>query len=371
MLQNIEQHFNKRLPFVAYRKPNSDEVKSMLQHNAQLHRLNDFSEKGFVFAPFQESADMPSVLFPVAECETISASYTKRAISLKTPKPIAVPSAPRDYIDLLENAISKIEQNDFNKVVLSRKISTPLSTSQPFEIFERMLLKYPSAFVYCWFHPKVGLWLGATPEVLMSLEGHSLRTVALAGTQNFNGSLEVNWGEKEKTEQQIVANYIVSQLNDLKIDTSSIAVSKAKTIKAGNLLHLQTEIACNFNLSQFSMKDLFQNLHPTPAVCGNPKDSALQFILQNEGYDRTYYSGFLGELNFTKTHNRNANKRNTENNAYKSVKTVTNCYVNLRCMQILKTEAQLYVGGGITKDSNPESEWREIMSKLLTVKSVL
>ncbi len=356
---------------MVYRAPHSQRINAVLQKNTDLHVANDYTEKGFVFAPFQEAINTPTVLFPISECEIKSAEYTNLDTFLKSSETEEISIAPIDYKVLIENAISKIHQNDFNKVVLSRKMSSPLSNTQPLEIFERMLQKYPSAFVYCWFHPKIGLWLGATPEILMTIQGNTLRTVALAGTQNFNGTVEVSWGDKELTEQQIVTDYIVSQLNAFKLESSKISVSKAKTIKAGNLLHLQTEIISTVNQSQFSVKDLLQQLHPTPAVCGDPKENALQFILQNEGYNRDYYSGFLGELNMTKTQNRNTNWRNTENNAYKSLKTVSNFYVNLRCMQILGTEAQLYVGGGITKDSNPQSEWHEIMAKLQTVKSVL
>lgn len=370
-LQNIQQHSNNHLPFVVYRAPNSKKINAVLQHNANLYLVNDFTEKGFVFVPFQETNNTPTVLFPISECEIKSAEYSHSDTFVKSPETAEISPAPNDYKSLIASAIYKIQQNDFSKVVLSRKISTPLLKAQPLAIFERMLHKYASAFVYCWYHPKVGLWLGATPEILMSIEANTLRTAALAGTQNFNGSLEVDWGNKEKTEQQIVTNYIVSQLKALKIEHSNISVTKAKTIKAGNLLHLQTEIISTVNQSQFSVKDLLQQLHPTPAVCGDPKENALKFILQNEGYNRDYYTGFLGELNMTKTQNRNTNRRNTENNAYKSLKTVSNFYVNLRCMQILGTEAQLYVGGGITEDSNPESEWHEIMSKLQTVKSVL
>ena len=91
-------------------------------------------------------------------------------------------------------------------------------------------------------------------------------------------------------------------------------------------------------------------MHPTPAVCGLPKEAAKFFILQNEKYDRTYYSGFLGEIN---------DDFDTE------------LFVNLRCAKIEKNVAQIYVGGGITKESNPEKEWLETHLKTNTIKSIL
>jgi len=112
-------------------------------------------------------------------------------------------------------------------------------------------------------------------------------------------------------------------------------------------------------------------LHPTPAVCGLPKDAAKQFILKNENYNREFYTGFLGEINIKTSISRNSNSRNVENNAYAAVKTVSNLYVNLRCMQISNQEAIIYVGGGITKDSNVEAEWEETVQKALVIKKVL
>jgi isochorismate synthase len=97
-------------------------------------------------------------------------------------------------------------------------------------------------------------------------------------------------------------------------------------------------------------------LHPTPAVGGFPKLNAINFINENEGYNREYYSGYLGEINYN------------DNFA-------TDLYVNLRCMQIQKNndnfQAHLYTGCGITKDSIPEKEWFETVNKAMTLKNVL
>ena len=68
---------------------------------------------------------------------------------------------------------------------------------------------------------------------------------------------------------------------------------------------------------------------------------------------------------------RNSNRENIENIAYSVVKNVTNLYVNLRCMQFKNNEALIYVGGGITKDSVPEDEWQETVSKTLVMKKAL
>ena len=80
---------------------------------------------------------------------------------------------------------------------------------------------------------------------------------------------------------------------------------------------------------------------------------------------------FLGELNLQKNVQRSRNRRNVENLAYRAVKQETALFVNLRCMKIEDKLASIFVGGGITKDSNPEAEWEETVNKAQTMKKVL
>ena len=79
----------------------------------------------------------------------------------------------------------------------------------------------------------------------------------------------------------------------------------------------------------------------------------------------------MGELHLKETKSRNTNRRNVENNAYRVQKSVSDLYVNLRCMQIKNQNVLLYVGGGITKDSNAEAEWEETVHKSKIIKSVI
>ena len=129
-------------------------------------------------------------------------------------------------------------------------------------------------------------------------------------------------------------------------------------MKAGQLIHIKTDIEGTLK-EPSQLKEVIQILHPTPAVCGFPKEVTKDFILMNEGYDRKYYAGFLGEFN----HN------------FEKATHATELYVNLRCMQIEinneTIEANLYIGGGITKDSIPEKEWLETVNKSKTIKNIL
>ena len=176
------------------------------------------------------------------------------------------------------------------------------------------------------------------------------------------------WNDKEKEEQQMVTDYIVRSLES---SVDKLNLSDVKTVKAGKLLHLQTNITGTFNFQQSNFKNVLNKLHPTPAICGIPREEAKQFILENEKYNREFYTGFLGEINMSQKTLRNTGRHNIENNAYATIKKVSNLYVNLRCMQLKNDRAIIYVGGGITKDSNPESEWIETVNKTNTIKKVL
>jgi len=363
----IESQFSSNLPFVAYAKPNSDDVIALLQEDSHLFEVKDFNESGFIFAPFNNKDK--TVLFPLEKTKYL---LTNRVEFKNFEKPYLNEKNKENqskyfHLKLVEKGLIAIKEKQFIKVVLSRKEELSFTKYNVFSIFKSLLNIYKTAFVYCWYHPKIGLWLGATPERFLKISGQQFSTMALAGTQTYKGSLEVQWQKKEIEEQQFVTDFLKSSLTPF---VDQLKLSDVKTIKAGSLLHLQTDV--NALLKQnMKISALIKNLHPTPATCGLPKDNAKAFILENENYNREFYTGFLGELNLKQKSSRNTNRRNVENNAYVTVKNVTNLYVNLRCMQIKDDKALLYIGGGITKDSIPELEWQETINKTKTMKSIL
>ena len=69
----LQQHFNKSLPFVVYTKPNDIEVKALLQKDNAIHFINDFSEHGFVFAPFDNKEK--AIVMPLNASEAITTDF--------------------------------------------------------------------------------------------------------------------------------------------------------------------------------------------------------------------------------------------------------------------------------------------------------
>lgn len=362
----IDVQYTSQLPFVIYRKPHENILNALLQPNNQIHVVSDYSEKGFVFAPFD--ASKTSVLMPFDGSEFLSLESEAFPIAENSVHTNFIDEeAKRRHIQMVIEGIAAIKKNTFKKVVLSRKEHINTKAVHPIEIFKKLLGNYTSSFNYCWYHPKVGLWLGATPETLIKIEGKEFSIMALAGTQVYKGHLDVVWQEKEIQEQQHVTDFIVQSL---KPSVDSLVISDTETVKAGSLVHLKTMVSARLK-ADASLQEVIKIIHPTPAVCGVPKGKAKQFILDNEDYDRAYYTGFLGELNFESTTAQRSGKRNIENRAYAFTKKSTKLYVNLRCMQLKDNKAILYVGGGITFDSDPESEWEETVSKSLIIKNIL
>lgn len=366
----ISAQYTNDLPFVAYRKPNKTTVKAMLQNDDALHIALDFSVSGFVFAPFDDRQSViiiPNDVSEIIETVIPAKAETQNEVSFSNDE-IPAFAGMTEHINLVQKGIDTIKATDIKKVVLSRKELVPLSEKNPINIFKQLLNSYASAFVYCWYHPSIGLWLGATPETLLKVQGNRFNTMSLAGTQPYNGTLNVEWQNKEIEEQQIVTDSIV---NSIKPFVNTVKISDTETIQAGSLLHLKTSISGIVNTQSSNLKQLLNSLHPTPAICGFPQGMAKQFVFENEGYNREFYTGFLGELNVKHKVNRNTNRRNVENNAYTTVRNTSEIFVNLRCMKLENDKAEVFVGGGITKDSVAELEWQETVNKTKTIKKVL
>jgi len=362
----LEKQYQNRLPFVVYSRPINSIIKCWLQKDTNLHTTTNFTESGFIFSPF--NLENKSVLLPQNLCDHYSLEIDE--IEADEPDGEISPisnSNKIEHLELVSNGIETIKNKHLKKVVLSRVEAKSQNPVNPIALFKRLFSAYKNAMVYCWYHPKVGLWLGATPELLFKVEGKQLTTISLAGTQIFNGDNSVKWSDKEIEEQQIVTDYIKNQIKPY---TQNINITDVETVKAGNLMHLKTRIISRLS-NNANLKDIIEALHPTPAVCGFPKQEAKTFILQNENYNREFYTGFLGELNLKQTRTRNNNRRNVENNAYSVVKTQSNFYVNLRCVQLKNDKALIYVGGGITKSSVAENEWEETVNKTKTIRNVL
>ena len=343
IFDKIKDSYKSNLPFVAYRKPQNDIVSGVFMKNDNLLYATNFSEAGFVFSPFKN--EEKTILFPIEFSDVLHGKFQLEDECLvKEVEVFEDTNDKENHLKLVEKALNEIHSNSIKKVVVSREKKVEIDNFNLLKTFKNLLKCYTNAFVYVWYHPKVGLWFGATPETLLKISNKDFKTMSLAGTQMF--SENIVWKAKELDEQQLVTDFVENQLEKL---SSNLKINKTETVRAGNLVHLRTKVSGVLN-TEANLKDLIRALHPTPAVCGLPRIKSKEFIVNNENYDRTFYTGFLGELNFAKK---------------------SSLFVNLRCMSIKNNIASIYVGGGITRESNPLKEWEETIAKSKTMLKVL
>jgi isochorismate synthase len=348
--------------FAFFRLPGESEIKYIISENEFVKTYSEIcipeNEQGFIIAPFNITNECPFVFIPGEEKQAPSPlpqGGAWRSIVLHPPLGRGLGGAfsieelgQDDYKKRFSIFFKELRNKKFEKLVLSRY--SELYSNENFSVFDAFLKTcqtYEHSYVFLYYTPYTGMWLGSTPEIILSGKNNNWHTTALAGTQLLeNENLPENWDSKNCEEQNFVSEHIRRQLKNMNITS----IEKAPySIKAGNLAHLKSDFY--FSLPDgISLTRLLQNLHPTPAVCGLPKDKAFNFILENEGYDRRYYSGFLGQIN------PNGN---------------TDLYVNLRCVEIKKDKLRFYAGGGILPSSELKQEWQETENKMQIMKSII
>lgn len=345
IIETVVDHLKKELPFVAYKKPNTSIVSGFFQRSNALYRIENYTESGFVFAPFDHRST--SILIPEKDSDFISETYKELEDDHISDVVDQDDSKKGIHEALVAKTVKEIKGSEIQKIVISRKEQIDSRGIDVALVFQRLLKNYPAAMVYIWYHPAVGLWIGATPETLVKIENNIFSTMSLAATRPYEGTLDISWNDKELTEQLLVTQYIAQKLQNV---SSEFEIHDRETVRAGNVVHLRTLLTGHIVDGAFGLGDIINALHPTPAVCGMPRELAREFILREEGYDRKYYTGFLGELN----------RGNT-----------SELFVNLRCMEVEASSVSLYVGGGITAGSIPEKEWKETQLKSKTLKNIL
>lgn len=370
--------------FAYYRLPYLHHATFVAQHEGEPEVLSSVAElngkEGFVIAPFSPSSDCPVLLIHPDETRLLaieakeSSDKIHQADGQNAPKnqaqDIALDKLDSEHLAYSQDFSIFHDQLDkamFRKIVLARK-SVMYTSMQAETLFMRACRLYPRLFVALVYTPQSGMWLMATPEILLKGDGKDFTTMSLAGTQRAQPSITiadypvdgVTWSEKNREEQQYVTDYIKQCVATF---TDEFTINGPYTTTAANLYHLRTDIT--FRLPDvLHLGDVLEKLYPTPAVCGIPKAETREFILSHERQSRKYYSGFVGPLSLSgKTH----------------------LFVSLRCMNIMQdgkkdcqlaentslSTCELYAGGGLLKESEMEREWMETEAKLQTIKKVL
>ncbi|UZD24073.1 chorismate-binding protein [Algoriphagus halophytocola] len=360
--------------FAIWRKPKSNTVEIVLNDTAEPVKVDlnlENLEPGFIVHPFADQADKKAFFIKankyfsfdldkplssdelpewakvqLSNQERLSPEEIREILINQTlsgkAKKTEMSEDKAHFIHLVQEGVRAIQENHLEKVVPARTktISIPSSFSLSCTLMS-MMESYPNAFINFFHLPHVGTWIGASPETLIETKGDIFTTMSLAGTQKATGDnplKSVAWTQKEIEEQALVSRYIVSCFK--KIRLREYEEHGPKTVLAGNLLHLKSDFRINMRETGFPELGsiMLGLLHPTSAVCGMPRREAHDFLQEFEGFDRSFFSGFIGPVN---------------------IQGSTSIYVNLRTASLHDNKATLYAGAGVTEDSDPEKEWEE------------
>lgn len=256
----------------------------------------------------------------------------------------------QDWKDLVSRAVGTIKTGAFEKVVLAREVR--LQADRILDIagaLQKLRQNYPSAtlFAVC----RAGrCFIGATPERLVRLAEGEVRTIGLAGSAPRGKTSEedialgqelLNSG-KNQEEHAIVVRMLREALE--KVCSYVWAEQQPCLLKLSNVQHLYTPVLGRLSSgSDASILKLLEQLHPTPALGGYPRQSALTWLRQNEDLERGWYAAPVGWLD---------SRGEGE------------FVVAIRSALVEGNSATLYAGCGIVAESDPEAEYNETILKL-------
>ncbi len=327
------------LSFAFFREPNAQTLqfcKGKLTLLPESWTINSI-QNGFLLSPWANSQQIFLIASEKQEIESIAVLNELQNIA---------PSLNLSNIHSVNkpefaNQIYKIQEEilagNLEKVVASRieaEMCT-LDVDQIYRWFLNLLDSHQNAMVSLVYTPNYGLWIGATPEILLHVDDNTLTTVSLAGTLIDSSE---SWTEKEALEQSVTTKFIDGVLEQF-AEQSSIK-SEIVEVKIGDIRHLKSHFKVQIN--QNKVQNILNVLSPTPAVSGYPQKLALSWIAQNENYERSLFSGFWGIKSAQNMH----------------------LYVNLRCAKITQNQHLFYAGCGINFGSEVEKEWNETTAKM-------
>jgi len=326
-VENINQIVASKKAFAIIRLPNENSFHVKAGEWIRCH-FDEINENCFFVQPFSPNEKgfalgLRPNKFPEKSITTISA-------------PVVINQ--EIYDEIFAKFLNEITNGSIKKMILSK---VKKGSEEKIDIGESFFLlceNYPSATVNLFFIPEVGLWMGASPELLLRADLSKIESMSLAGTapEGLGG-----FTSKEREEQKMVTDYITNVF--AKIHSKPV-MEKQETVMAGNVKHLCNHFELRIKYDQKIINKLVNEMHPTPAVGGFPKKEAIEFIQASEKHNRELYAGYFG---------------------FVEPGTKTELYVNIRCMKIVDEIPYIFTGGGITKESNGLAEWNETEMKAL------
>lgn len=268
-----------------------------------------------------------------------------------TPEP-----SPEAFRAAVEGGLARIRAGGLKKLVLSRCLhlhaETPIATGP----LLGALARDGSVTQFVTRLPGGGQMIGATPELLIAKSGDMITSHPLAGSarrstdpaEDEAAGRALLASDKDRREHALAAEAVLDTLSPF---CAELPVSHGMALRGtARMWHLGTRIAGRLRDPDTPVAALLAALHPTPAVCGHPRDAAAAAIAELEGYARGFYAGAVGWMNAAGD---------------------GEWYVTLRCAEICGQDARLFAGAGVVEGSSPEGEEAETQAKFRTMMDAL
>jgi isochorismate synthase len=256
---------------------------------------------------------------------------------------------PDAYERAVAEAVGKIQRGMLRKVVLARTIRVEAGrTLDPRELLKHLRAVEPDGYSFATDTGMGRTLVGASPELLISRFGDEIRANPLAGSapragdpgEDRENAGRLGTSVKDRQEHAIVVEDVFRALHPLCRDLTYDR--EPQLLATANVWHLSTRFRGVLNDPGVTSLDLVRALHPTPAVCGEPRDEAMRTIRELEPVPRGAYAGAVGWMD---------------------AKGDGVWALALRCAEISGSTARLFAGAGIVADSHPAAELDETERK--------
>jgi menaquinone-specific isochorismate synthase len=296
-----------------------------------------------------------------AQLQQIRAEFAQ----LKAPKPLStLHCTPIDRTDTpdfnqwrnqVEQVVGAPFQSHTAKVVLARRSRIRYTGNlDPFSLLDEWQQHEAESFSFLFQFDGVRTFLGCSPERLYRRLGSELLTEALAGTaargatplEDDNLADQLLSDHKNQTENQLVVDDLICRLQALSLSVH--AEPSPELVKLDRVQHLRKTLKATIN-PDLRDCDLLTDLHPTPAVGGTPRASALHYIHRHEHFHRGWYAGAVGSVSGH----------------------CSEFSVAIRSALMEPGHLDAFAGAGIVQGSNPDAEWQELNNKIATLLSLI
>ena len=258
------------------------------------------------------------------------------------------PEARERWKRSVESVLQAVSEGRVRKAVLARVVDATFNRSvDPLASLRFLRAENPRAHVYMVELHAGRPFLGAAPEILAELRRGRFTATAVAGSMPRGGSDEEDLelanrlldSAKDRAEHDLtseeMAEVLGPRLEDMHVEKEPRVLSLAR------IQHLETAISGRAREGE-DILSLVQALHPTPAVCGSPREEARALIRSTESFDRGWYAGPVGWFDLA-----------GEGDFVPALRAAIGSGPKWR----------LFAGAGIVAGSNPDEEWAETALK--------